>query len=637
MVEQLSKHEEIGLDYETRPGRWVYKPRMAGMGVAVHEENGYTGWYCPTGHDIGLLDRQNLSEELVWSKLKPILEDKKIRKVAHAMEVESGISKMHGIELGDSVRCSQIATWLYDEETWLSPPHFLRLKEIVPVLLRHPIKTVEEHMGGKVKDYGTVPIDMMTLYNTDDTIHCLMLHEWCEPELKRQGLWQDYIEIEVPMIRILRDMVIRGVQIDTEETHRQLGAAAERQTILEGLIIKEAGRPFDMGQRQVLAKIIIEELGYPELQVPAGYARKGQEVEMVPYRTPTGKYKTDDVAMKHFASIGCPIAKFYMEYGDLEKKRGTDLMKFVDGVDANGRFHPSFWQCGTKSGRFSGDLQQVPRDIFFFCPHCGVYASGATSKDEAGVANYICGCGHSAPVAQLISQKLFIDIRSLVIPKPGKFLCVCDYNQLELRLLAHYSQDPALVNAYQQGLDLHQDTANALDIDRAGGKVINFALAYGLSFYSLVEQFGEQKAKEVWPLLRERYKVLQRFTNAVHAAAHVDEFVRTLAYRKRRLPLINVGDQYMRGHQERQAFNTKCGQGSAGDIVKMAQRNLDRAVPEFQQCLQIHDEIVGEIEGTQKYALQVVGAVKEVMENVVKLRVPLVCEPKLCRTWREGK
>jgi DNA polymerase I-like protein with 3'-5' exonuclease and polymerase domains len=875
MVEQLSKHEEIGLDFETRPGWWVYRPRIAGIGVAVHEDNGYTGWYCPTGHDIGLLDKVNLPEELVWSKLQPILENPKIRKVAHGAEVESGLSKMYGIEVGDSIRCSQIATWLYDEETWLTYPRQLRLKEIVPVLLGRPIKTVEEHMGGKVKDYGTVPIDIMTLYNTDDSIHCLMLHEWCEPELKRQGLWEDYTEIEVPLVRVLRDMQIRGVQIDMNETHRQLAGVLARQKELEGLIYKEAGRPFNINSKQTLAKIIIEELGYPELQVQVGWDKATKQPIMGPYRTEKKQeYKTDDVAMQHFASIGCPLAKFYTEYVSLEKKRGTDLMKFVDGADRNGRFHPTFWQCGTKSGRFSGNLQQVPRealhvDLLERVPGengewvwdpfqsfdidirrlvipkpgrwlivcldpttrlltedltwepCGDIQRGRTlvgfdeelrghqtklrrsvvlntqrllkpcyritttkgevvssdchrwvvrrgkksgggavrqwvrtdelrvgdpigylmdpwetdaSCEAAYLAGFFDGEGWCSPgaknraggtvgfgqnegpllekVRSMLAAKgfetgktsskqnkknkvakvylrrgAFSSLRFLGSIRPSRLLPKsrvlwegrrsfsnqteaavvlsveflgerevvaietttktfiaegmlshnCDYNQLELRLLAHYSQDPNLVYAYVHGQDLHKLTAEALDIDRPGGKIINFALAYGLSFYTLVEQFGEEKAKEVWPLLRERYRVLQKFTNAVHAYAHEFEFVRTIANRKRRLPYINTGDQYTRGHQERQAFNTMCGQGTAADIVKMAQRNLAKAVPEFQQVLQVHDEIIGEVEGTKKFAEQVAAAVKEVMESVVKLSVPLVCEPKICRTWREGK
>jgi DNA polymerase I len=633
MCEQVSKHKEIGLDYETRPGWWVNKPPLAGVGMAVHEDNGYTGWYVPVGHDIGLLDKHNLPVGLVLSKIKPILENQKIRKVAHGAEIESGLSKVNGIEMGTSVRCSQITTWLYDEETWLTYPRQLRLKEIVPVLLGRPIKTVEEHMGGKVKDYGTIPIDVMTLYNTDDSIHGLMLHEWCEPELRRQGLWDDYTEIEIPLVGILRDMQLRGIQIDMVETYRQLSAAEERQKVLEGLIYREAGRAFNIGSRDTLAKIIIEELGYPEMLVPNGRDPVTKEPTMIPYRTATGKYKTDDAAMQHYAGIGCPLARFYTEHGDLEKKRGTDLMKFVDGVDQGDRFHATFWQCGTKSGRFSGNLQQTPRDIFFFCPKCGRFGAGSTIENL-----YTCSCGRKTATAELILKKLFIDIRRLVIACAGSRLIVADYNQLELRLIAHYSQDPVLVGAYCRGEDLHQGTAELLNISRADAKPVNFGLAYGLSLYSLIELFGEEKARECFPLLRQRYKVLLKYTAAVIAAAHETEDIRTIAWRKRRLPHINTGDQYTRGHQERQAFNSKCGQGTAADIVKMAQRNLARSVPEFRQVLQVHDEIIGEVENkSEKYCKQVMAAVKEVMENVVKLMVPLVCDPKLVDNWREGK
>jgi DNA polymerase-1 len=615
MCERLEKHKEIGLDYETRPGWWVTRPDLAGVGVAVHEDSEYVGWYCPTGHDIGLLDKQNLPEELVLSKLKPILENQKILKVAHGGEIESGLSKVYGIELGDSIRCSQIATWLVDEETWLSNPRALRLKEIVPQILGRPIKTAEEHMGGKVKDYGTIPIDVMTVYNTDDSIHGLMLHEWMEPEMKRQNVMGDYLNVEIPLIKVLCDMVIRGVQIDMNETMRVLAGVTKRQQELEGFMCKEAGRPVSPGQRQVIASIIIDELGYPEMMVSQSQGR-GKEPLMVPYRTATGKYKTDDPAMQHYAKLGCPIAKHFVEWGDLDKKRGTDLMKFVDGVGEDGRFHPKMWQPGTKTGRFSGNLQQVPRDALH------VKLIDMVCEDDTW---------HGESFTEFD-----IDIRRLVIPRPGTHMIVADFNQLELRLIAHFSRDPSLVYAYEHGLDLHTETANALNIDRPGGKVVNFALAYGLSLFTLIEEFGEEKAREVWPLLRERYKVLRRYTGAIHKFTHDHEFVTTLFGRRRHLPHINTGDAYMRGHAERQAFNSRI-QGTAADVVKWAQILLAKAVPEFHQVLQIHDELIGEVEGTKKFALQVMEAVKYVMESAVRLTVPLLVNPKLALNWREGK
>jgi DNA polymerase I-like protein with 3'-5' exonuclease and polymerase domains len=341
--------------------------------------------------------------------------------------------------------------------------------------------------------------------------------------------------------------------------------------------------------------------------------------------------------MKWVAEQGAPMAKFFREYGDLDKKRGTDLERLIQGVDSNSRYHTSIWQCGTKTGRFSSDFQQVPRDAMFFCPQCGGFTLGFVIKDEAGVAWYQCSCHNKQDVPHLLQLLSYIDIRRLVVPREGHQLVVCDYNQLELRLIGHFSRDPILTSAYRNGLDLHKITGENLNIPRQDAKPVNFGLAYGLTRNSLVELFGEEKADEVYPLLRERYKVLMKYTTSVHQAARETGFTRTIAGRKRRVPLINTGDRYERGHAERQAFNSKM-QGSAADLVKMAQRDLAAKVPEFKQILQVHDEVVGEVRGSVKQAQEVSREVKKVMESYSRyLEVPLLCEPEVCPNWRAGK
>jgi len=208
---------------------------------------------------------------------------------------------------------------------------------------------------------------------------------------------------------------------------------------------------------------------------------------------------------------------------------------------------------------------------------------------------------------------------------------------LELRLIAHYSRDPLLMDAYRRGLDLHKLTGELLEISRADAKPVNFGLAYGLSYYALVDLFGEEMATRVWPLLRQRYRVLMQYTNSVHQAAHEMEYVRTLAGRKRRLPFINTGDHYQRGHAERQAFNAKM-QGSAADLVKLAQIFLADRLPEFEQVLQVHDEVIGEFRGTRKQAEELAVCIKQIMESVGReLEVPLLCDPKVGVSWRAGK
>jgi DNA polymerase I len=302
-------------------------------------------------------------------------------------------------------------------------------------------------------------------------------------------------------------------------------------------------------------------------------------------------------------------------------------------VDIEGRYLFSIKHGGTKTGRYSSDFQQAPRPDKEKTLPCTDAACLEIhyEPDEKGVLRPVKitkkkrkESGHSH----------LISVRRLVIASPGKRLICGDYNQLELRLIAHFSQDPILLDAYRRGLDLHTATAEAAGILRADAKTVNFGLAYGLTLSSLIEQFGPELGAKLFAILREKYKVLMRYTNAVHQACRIDEFIRTLAGRKRRLPEINDNEWHIRAHAERQAFNAEI-QGSGADIVKLAQREVARKIPEAKALLQVHDELVYEAE--EDHADEMAKEIKYICENVVELAVPLLCEPKVVSTWRSAK
>lgn len=216
-----------------------------------------------------------------------------------------------------------------------------------------------------------------------------------------------------------------------------------------------------------------------------------------------------------------------------------------------------------------------------------------------------------------------------------------DYNQLELRLLAHFSMDPALVGAYVRGEDLHQGTANSCveagaKVSRQDAKPINFGLVYGLVLSTFIEMFGEEIGRKVHMALTTRFKGMEDYREACTYQHHLDGFTRTILGRKRRSHDINHESWSIRSHAERQLFNAKI-QGSGADVVKLAQIVLARKIPEARQNLQVHDEIHFQFKGTKKQALECAQEIKREMEGVMSLNVPLICDPQVAMTWADAK
>ena len=602
MVDRISHHTEFALDYEFKPKQgWGQRSPMIGASFAIKEGNEYIGYYVPIAHvesdPNGFTNFP--SEEMYWKKVSPLLKSKKIIKKTWS-STENIYTKLSGIDMPiDTVHDAQMKAFLWDENE-LYP---YRLKDCADRCLGHKRDTLKK-VAGDERDVSKIPITLAGIYGTDDAIDTLMLDEWYTPDLIAEGLMDDYLSVEVPIGSIISDLVIRGIRIDGAECQRQSNLIHAKQQEIEANIYKDVGEEFNLRSTHQRGKIFFEKMGM-RLRDPSG--------NILPLKkTKTGIYATDDEVMELLEKAGYPVARMFREHGDLEKFRSTYVDKFPMFLDPNGRYHPSFKQWGTKTGRYSSDFQQAPRPDKEKCLVCAIQGCPEPHHEN----------GH------------LISVRRLVIPAPGNVLIDADYNQLELRLLAHFSQDPALLSAYQQGLDLHQATADACGCSRSDAKAINFGLAYGLTLQSLIDLLGEEKAREVFPLLRGRYKVLIRYMAAVIQAAHEDGFVRTLAGRKRRVPEINSGNWSIRSHAERQAFNALI-QGSAADIVKYAQILIAKKYPELIHILQVHDEIL--YEAPKKYAKELAKGIKEICESVVRLRVPLLCQPKIALNWREAK
>jgi DNA polymerase-1 len=430
----------------------------------------------------------------------------------------------------------------------------------------------------------------------DARADCAMeLYEILAPEIERRGFRRIYEEIDLPLVEVLGRMEQTGVRIDPA----QLGALSVRIDAdlerLSGEIFAISGSPFNINSPQQLAKVLYEDLGLPS---PVKYGR--------------GKSMSTAADILEALAVEHPIARLVLDYRQLAKLKGT----YVDALPAlirpeTGRIHTTFNQAGAATGRLSSsnpNLQNIP-----------------------------------------IRSELGREIRAAFVPRDGWKLVVADYSQIELRLLAHMSEDPLLVSAFRHGEDIHTRTAAEVfgvpplmvspDM-RRNAKAVNFGIVYGQTPFGLAQQLGiDRKEAEVY--IRnyfERYAGVKKFIERTIAEVRKTGVAKTLHGRERPIPDINVRNPNARGFAERTAVNTPL-QGTAADLIKIAMIRIQREIQsrEFQTnlLLQAHDELV--LEAPEHEVSEVRQLLKQQMENVEKLRVPLIADVGVGENWRDAK
>jgi DNA polymerase-1 len=415
------------------------------------------------------------------------------------------------------------------------------------------------------------------------------------PEVDARGLRALYEEIDLPLVPVLARMERTGIRIDPvalEALSRRLDAEIQR---LSAEIQQMAGRPFNINSPQQLGKVLFEEL---KLRAPVRYGR-GKTIS-------TAADVLEELAAEH------PIAAKVLEYRQLAKLKGT----YVDALPQlinprTGRLHTSFNQTGAATGRLSSsnpNLQNIP-----------------------------------------IRTELGREIRAAFVPREGWSLLVADYSQIELRLLAHMSRDPVLLEAFRKGEDIHTRTAaEVFGVPplmvtpelRRNAKAVNFGIIYGLSAFGLSAQLGISR-EEAETYIRNyfaRYAGVKRFIDETIAEVRRTGETRTLFGRRRPIPDINSSNPNARGFAERTAINTPL-QGTAADLIKLAMIRIDRELQARRwrtaMLLQVHDELLFESppEEVQEAAVMV----RREMENVYRLEVPLVVETGIGPNWRDAK
>ncbi len=415
-------------------------------------------------------------------------------------------------------------------------------------------------------------------------------------ELERDpGLARVYREIEAPLVPVLVGMEEAGVLLDVgflAEMSERLGSELDG---LEGSIYEIAGRPFNLNSPQQLGVVLFEELGYPVIKK----TRK------------TKSYSTSAEILQELAVRGYPVAEHLLRYRELSKLKSTYVDALPELVAADGRLHTRFHQAVAATGRLSSaspNLQNIP------------------IRTEAGQ-----------------------EVRRAFRAPAGKVLLVADYNQIELRILAHIAGEARMIEAFAAGEDIHRSTAAAMfgaapelvtAEQRRAAKMINFGIIYGISPYGLANNLGigQSEAKQFIEAYFERYPGVQRYMDDTLAAAAETGKVETLYGRVRWLPELKAKNYAVRENAKRMAINARI-QGTAADLLKLAMIAVDRRLraehPEAGLLLTVHDELVLEVPAAEAAAAGEL--VRAEMTGIAELAVPLVADVGSGPTWYEAK
>jgi DNA polymerase-1 len=413
------------------------------------------------------------------------------------------------------------------------------------------------------------------------------------PDLQRDPALVDiYDRIELPLIPVLARMEERGIRIDVPLLRSMSNTMGGQLAALETQIYAEAGTEFNINSPQQLAHILFEKLQYPVIKKTKG----------------TKAYSTSVDVLQELATHGFAVPQLILQHRELHKLKSTYIDALPQLVAADGRVHTSFNQAVAATGRLSSsdpNLQNIP-----------------------------------------IRTELGREIRKAFVADEGSVLLAADYSQVELRILAHISQDESLIETFRRGADIHRATASkmfnvaedALTHDqRRAAKTINFGVLYGMSAFRLSNELNISgaQAKDWIEAYFARYPKIQEYLDRTLDEARKSGKVTTLFGRVRYIPEIHNKSFTVRGNAERMATNAPI-QGTAADILKLAMIALDKKLPpDAGMLLTVHDEIV--IEAPEPRAAEVAGIVKETMENIYPLAVPLAVDTRWGRSWYDAK
>jgi len=581
LARRLQSAVELTVDTETS-SKEVMLCELVGISLSSNPGEAY---YIPVGHR-GLSQIIQLPIAKVTDKLKPILEDSKIPKIAQNGKFDMTVLAEYGINLKNLAFDTMLAAYLLGERS-------LNLKALAFNKLGVEMTPITDLIGKGPKQISMnmLPIEQVADYACADADITLRLKNVLDKELREEGLWQLFSEVEIPLVPVLVAMERSGVALDVQLLSDMSNSLGKDMLRLEAEVYNCLGRRFNINSSQQLSGVLYEELKLPK-----------------PRKTKSG-YTTEASSLEELKGTH-PIVELILQYRQLAKLKSTYTDAFCALVNPKtGRLHTSFNQTGTTTGRLS--------------------------SSEPNMQNL--------PVRTELGGK----IRQAIIAKPGWQLLSADYSQIDLRVLAHISQDPELIATFMRDEDVHTATASRIfnvpedkvtSEMRRVAKTVNFGVIYGMSGYGLEQatSFSREEAGEFISAYFEKYPGVRQHIEDTKKQAYECGYVQTVMGRRRYIPEIKSPNRQVREAAERMAINMPV-QGTSADIIKIAMVNLHREMEKqglrTRMTLQVHDELLFELPPEEMDRMKEL--VTEIMPQALELRVPLKIDIKTGKNWAE--
>jgi DNA polymerase-1 len=585
LTRQLSAARLIAVDTETTSTDQM-RADLVGISLAVDERKGY---YIPVGHASHL--GSQLERQVVLDALRPALTHPQIGKIGHNLKYDYVVLARHGLKVTPLEFDTMLAEWICNPTS-----HNLGLKNLAWARLNFQMTEIDELIG-KGKDQITmdaVPIEQAAAYAAADVVMVMRLLPLLKKEIQLKQASALLRDIEMPIIPILAEMEMNGIAVDVVFLESMSKELEERMRQLSNQVFEKVGFEFNLNSTQQLSAALFDQLKLP----PPGRTR----------RTASGHYSTSAEVLEALQGKS-PVVDWVLEHRELAKLKST----YVDALPlqvnpATGRIHTSYNQAGSVTGRIASsdpNLQNIP-----------------------------------------IRTELGRKVRQAFVANPGNVLLSVDYSQVELRIVAHMSDDQAMLAAFRANQDIHAATAAAIygvplervsSEQRRHAKAINFGLIYGMTVFGLTRttELTLAESEDFVNAYFNKFPGVKRYLDQMrHQAAELG-YVETLLGRRRYFPgLRDARNQNIRNREEREAINAPV-QGTAADIMKLAMihlpDHLNQAGLNARVLLQVHDELV--LECPQPELSQTAKIVRQVMESAFDLKVALQTEARFGSNW----
>ena len=585
-INKIKKSKAFAIDTETDSVQTV-SANMLGISLSVEENE---GCYIPIGHDYEGCPEQLSMGEII-TVLGPVIEENQDKIVGQNLKFDIPILSRHGINITKFLADTMLMSYVLNSTATRHG-----MDRLADYYLNYTTTKYTDVTGTASKQisFAQVKLDVATDYAAEDADITLRLYNVLSPLLKEKPIQQKLLEdLEYPLVHVLSRVEQNGAKIDKKKLANHSKELSEKIGELSSEAFNIAGEEFNLDSPKQLLEILYEKLGLPVLK-----------------KTPKGQPSTNEDTLQRL-SEEYELPKIILQYRTLAKLKSTytDSLINIENPKTN-RIHTSYQQAVTSTGRLSStepNLQNIP------------------IKTAEGRR-----------------------IREAFVPEKGNILISADYSQIELRIMAHLSNDKNLTYAFNNDIDVHSSTAaevfgvsieDVTQDQRRSAKAINFGLMYGMSAFGLTRQLGipRGEAQEYLDTYFARYTGVRNYMDNIKVKAKEDKFVETIMGRRLYLNEINAANGLRRQAAERAAINAPL-QGSAADIIKKAMLDIDQLLlnemQEVKMIMQVHDELV--FESPKDKANIVMQKMKDTMEKTIKLNIPLIAEAAIGSNWNEA-